>query len=87
MKNASKMTVQVLECDAESLARPKDEEYAYWQSRRPLERLVAMLELSFAPFGITGNEAESRQRFLLSPRCLPCPWVAATKAQEQEPKA
>lgn len=48
MTNASKMTVQVLKCDTENLARSKDEEYAYWQSRPPLERLVATQELSFA---------------------------------------
>ena len=48
MTNASKMTVQVLKCDAENLARSKDEEYAYWQGRPPLERLEATQELSFA---------------------------------------
>lgn len=48
MTNASKMTVRVLKRSAESLAQSKDEEYAYWQSRPPLERLVAMQELSFA---------------------------------------
>lgn len=48
MTNASKMTVQILKRDAEGLARSKDEEYAYWQNRPPLERLVAMQELSVA---------------------------------------
>ena len=42
------MTVRILKRNAESLVRSKDEEYAYWQSRPPLERLVAMQELSFA---------------------------------------
>ena len=48
MTNASEMTVRVLKCSTESLLQSKDEEYAYWQSRSPLERLVAMQELSFA---------------------------------------
>lgn len=48
MTNAGKMTVQVLKYSMENLALAKDEEYAYWQSRPPIERLVAMQELSFA---------------------------------------
>jgi hypothetical protein len=45
---ANEMKVQILQLNAENLMRSKDEEYAYWQSRPPLERLVAMQELSFA---------------------------------------
>lgn len=48
MTNAGKMTVQVLKYSTENLAQSKDEEYAYWQSRPPIERLAAMQELSFA---------------------------------------
>ncbi|HVH71727.1 MAG TPA: hypothetical protein VNB49_11530 [Candidatus Dormibacteraeota bacterium] len=48
MTNASEMMVQILKRDKESLARLKDEEYAYWQSRPPLERLLATQELSLA---------------------------------------
>ena len=50
MTNTSKTTVRVLTNNTESLVQSKDEEYAYWQSRPPLERLVAMQELSFAFF-------------------------------------
>lgn len=48
MTNESKMSVRVLKHNRESLAKSKDEEYAYWQSRPPIERLAAMQELSFA---------------------------------------
>jgi len=75
MTNASKMTVRILRRDTQSLQQSKDEEYAYWQSRPPIERLEAMLELSFALFGLKGDEPDLRQRFLLSPRTLPCPWL------------
>jgi len=64
-------TVRVLRHDALTLAESKDEEYAYWQSRSPLDRLVAMQKLSFAFFEGSDNEAEIRQQFLRSPRCLP----------------
>ena len=72
MTDASNMTVRVLKRNTENLLRSKDEEYAYWQSRPPLERLVAMQELSFAFFEERGNEAEIRHQFLRSPVCLPC---------------
>lgn len=45
MTNASKVTVQVLKYNAENLVQARHEEYACWQSRPPLERLVAMQEL------------------------------------------
>jgi len=63
-------TVRILTCDEENLSRSKDEEYAYWQSRPPLERLVAMQELSFAFFEERDNAAEVRRRFLRSPVIL-----------------
>jgi len=71
MTNARDIAVRVLRRDPETLAQSKDEEYAYWQSRPPLERLLAMQELSFAFFEERGNEAEIRQQFLRSPVCLP----------------
>ena len=71
MSDASKMSVRILKCNTETLSQSKNEEYAYWQSRPPLERLVAMQELSFALFEVRGNEAEIRQQFLRSPVCLP----------------
>ena len=71
MKDADKATVRILPRDTEGLLQSKDEEYAYWQSRPPLERLVAMQELSFAFFEERGNESEVRQQFLRSPVCLP----------------
>jgi hypothetical protein len=71
MNDASEVTVRILRRNAETLLRSKDEEYSYWQSRPPLERLVAMQELSFAFFEERGNEAEIRQQFLRSPVCLP----------------
>jgi hypothetical protein len=74
MTDVSKAAVRILSCDTETLLRSKDEEYTYWQSRPPLERLVAMQELSFAFFEERGNEAEIRQQFLRSPVCLPLPW-------------
>jgi hypothetical protein len=71
MTDASEKTVRIFRLDTESLTQSKDEEYAYWQSRPPSERLVAMQELSFAFFEERGNEAEIRRQFLRSPVCLP----------------
>jgi hypothetical protein len=71
MTDTNEKTVRILRRDTESLLQSKDEEYAYWQSRPPLERLVAMQELSFAFFEERGNEAEIRRQFLRSPGCLP----------------
>jgi hypothetical protein len=73
------MTVRILRRDTESLQQSKDEEYAYWRSRAPIERLEAMLELNFALFGLKGDEPDLRQRFLQSPRILPCPWLLPRK--------
>jgi hypothetical protein len=69
--DAGKTTVRILKRNADNLLQSKDEEYAYWQSRPPLERLLAMQELSFAFFEERGDEAETRQQFLRSPVCLP----------------
>ena len=71
MTDASEKTVRILKYNTESLVQSKDEEYTYWQSRPPLERLVAMQELSFAFFEERDDEAEIRQQFLRSPVCLP----------------
>ncbi len=71
MTDASEKTVRIMRRNTESLLQSKDEEYAYWQSRPPLERLVATQELSFAFFEERGNEAEIRRQFLRSPVCLP----------------
>jgi hypothetical protein len=71
MKEGTEMTVRILRRNAETLLQSKDEEYAYWQSRPALERLVAMQELSFAFFEERGNEAEIRRQLLRSPVCLP----------------
>jgi hypothetical protein len=71
--DANKTTARILRSNAPS----KDEEYAYWQSRPPFERLVAMQGLSFAFFEGSNNEAEIRRRFLRSPYCLPLPWLRA----------
>ena len=47
MSDAShQMTVRILKRNTETLLRSKDEEYAYWQTRPPAERLAAMQELS-----------------------------------------
>jgi hypothetical protein len=73
MTDATEKAVRIMRCNTESLLQSKDEEYAYWQSRPPLERLVAMQELSFAFFEERGNETEIRRQFLRSPRCLPRP--------------
>jgi hypothetical protein len=71
MTKASEMAVRILTLNSEALLQSKDEEYAYWQSRPPIERLVAMQELSFAFFEERGNEAEIRQQFVRSSVCLP----------------
>ena len=71
MKEGAEMTVRILRRNAETLLQSKDEEYAYWQSRPPFERLVAMQELSFAFFEERANEAEIRRQLLRSPVCLP----------------
>jgi hypothetical protein len=71
MTDANKKAVRIMTLDTESLMQSKDEEYAYWQSRPPIERLAAMQELSFALFEERGNEAEIRRQFLRSPVCLP----------------
>jgi len=70
----SDKSVRILRCHAVALEQSKDEEYAYWQSRPPLERLLAMQELSFALFKAPENETEIRQQFLRNPRCLPVAW-------------
>ena len=70
MNKAETMQARTLRANAETLSRSKDEEYAYWQSRPAIERLLAMQELSFASFEGRDNEADIRRRFLQSPRCL-----------------
>lgn len=70
MSQASEKTVRILEYNTKNLSESKNEEYAYWQSRAPIERLVAMQELSFAFFEERGNEAEIRQQFLRTPVCI-----------------
>ncbi len=70
MTTTSEKTVRILNRGEESLSQSKDEEYAYWQSRPPLERLVAMQELSFAFFEERDNAAEVRRQFLRSPVSL-----------------
>jgi hypothetical protein len=72
---SERKTVRVLKLNNETARQCKDEEYAYWQSRPPLERLVAMQELSFAFFEERGNDAEIRRQLLRSPVCLPNPWL------------
>ena len=64
-------SVRTLNFDSGNLEESKDEEYRYWQSRAPIERLEAMQELSFAFFEGRGDEAETRRQFLRSPICLP----------------
>lgn len=71
MTTASEKTVRIFSRGQESFSQSKDEEYAYWQSRPPLERLVAMQELSFAFFEERDNATEIRRQFLRSPVCLP----------------
>jgi hypothetical protein len=71
MNDRSKTVVRILRYDAATLVKSKDEEYAYWQSRPPLERLLTMQELSFAFFEELGDEARTRQQFLRSPDSLP----------------
>jgi hypothetical protein len=74
MKHGDDTAVRILRHDAATLVQAKDEEYAYWQSRSPVERLVAMQELSFAFFEERGNEAAIRQQFLRFAACIPVPW-------------
>lgn len=71
MTTAGEKTVRILSRGQESFSQSKDEEYAYWQSRPPLERLVAMQELSFAFFEERDNAIEVRRQFLRTPVCLP----------------
>jgi hypothetical protein len=71
MTDTNEKIVRIMKRSTESLLQSKDEEYAYWQSRPPIERLAAMQELSFALFEERGNEAEIRRQFLRSPVCLP----------------
>jgi hypothetical protein len=73
--DVSKATVRIVNRNTENLLQSKDQEYAYWQSRPPLERLLAMQELSFTFFEERGDEAEIRQQFLRSPSCLRLPWL------------
>lgn len=70
MDNKEDWKVSFLRNDAEDSMRAKDEEYLYWQSRTPLERLVAMQELSLAFFEECSDEVEIRQQFLRTPVCL-----------------
>ena len=74
MNHGDEMTVRILRHDVATLVQTKDEEYAYWQSRPPIERLVTTQELSFAFFEERGNEAAIRQEFLRFAACLPVPW-------------
>jgi hypothetical protein len=71
MTTAGEKTVRILNRGEENLSQSKDEEYAYWQSRPPLERLVAMQELSCAFFEERDNATEVRRQFLRSPVSLP----------------
>ncbi len=71
MSGGNEVSVRILRRDEATLLQSKDEEYAYWQSQSPVERLVTMQELSFAFFEERGNEAKVRQQFLRSPGCLP----------------
>jgi len=80
----SEKSVRILDRGEESLSQSKDEEYAYWQSRPPLERLVAMQELSFAFFEERDNATEVRRQFLRSPVILADIRVIE-RAQKQKP--
>jgi len=71
MTTTGEKTVRIFNHGEESLTQSKDEEYAYWQSRPPLERLLAMQELSFAFFEERDNAVEVRRQFLRSPVSLP----------------
>jgi hypothetical protein len=71
MTTISEKTLRILDRSEANLSQSKDEEYAYWQSRPPLERLVAMQELSFAFFEERDNATEVRRQFLRSPVILP----------------
>jgi len=72
MSNASETTVRILRNDRETLQQSKDEEYAYWQSRPPVERLAAMQELSLAFF------EEPAMKLKLSADC--CDLLSAFRA-------
>jgi hypothetical protein len=50
MDKANSMQVRIFRSDPEGMQNPKDEEYAYWQARPAIERLLAMQELSFGFF-------------------------------------
>lgn len=71
MATTSEKTVRILKGGEQNLSQSKDEEYAYWQSRPPLERLLAMQELSFSFFEERDNAIEVRRQFLRTPVCLP----------------
>lgn len=71
MATTSEKTVRILNAGEESLSQSKDVEYAYWQGRPPIERLLAMQELSFAFFEERDNAIEVRRQFLRTPVCLP----------------
>ena len=71
MATASEKTVRILNAGEENLSQSKAAEYAYWQSRPPIERLLAMQELSFAFFEERDNAIEVRRQFLRTPGCLP----------------
>jgi hypothetical protein len=75
LSKAAETAGRTLRNDKETLQQSKDREYAYWQRRAPAERPEAVLEMSFALFGLEGDEADLRRRFLESPRILPCPWL------------
>ena len=70
-KDRSIGTVNIVKQSPENLVESKDEEYAYWQSRPAIERLVATQELSFSFFEGRGNEAEIRRQFLRSAVVVP----------------
>jgi hypothetical protein len=67
----SEKTVRILNRNESSLSQSKDDEYAYWQSRPPIERLLAMQELSFAFFEERDNATEVRRQFLRTPVSFP----------------
>ena len=75
MSESADKRIRILDGNDENFLRSKDEEYAYWQSRPPIERLLATQQLSFASFEGHDNEAEIRQQFLRSPVCIQLSWV------------
>jgi hypothetical protein len=60
MNDRTLRTVRGIQQTAENILKSKDGEFAYWQSRPAIERLLAMQELSFAFFEERGNEVEIR---------------------------